>query len=694
MAGNNKKEDVPLSPAALLHKSVSAFPSFSSALILPDGPEGAQIVVSASVRDLTRNCRRQLVTTLAASEGGKTVRPGFTSENSDGVGLTVAMKDGRSWVQLKSVDSKDKGKKYFVELWRSGMIVKSIEVTDSHGDFYTDDTFGSLALSACEKKAVYIAEAKAPDDKSPEKFVFKPDWGEKFTKKAAPRIVICDLQSEQVVVLEEQKDLAFGQVSFGPRDESLIFWGLSTHPRKYGILFCPNRRSGIYQSSLDGDNLMMLSSPDEAARSPRLDEKRETVFYLSNALGGPHYTCAMITAYSFGSKKTRVVLPYTETAKAAEFPGLFIDRLPVAAIVGSGDAQHIVSSTTWRSRKTIVAINVTSGSVTDLTPDAKSGSYSLIGLDIGWLVASRSSPAVPHEVHVGRLELSAKSAAVKLYVAHAPSPAPPSISWHTITYTERSDILEAILLKPEEPQAKTLLKGEKPPLLIFPHGGPHGAFMTEFYLSNYCLTRMGFAVAMVNYRGSIGFGQSGIGCLVGKVGTLDVEDTQYVAEQVCKSGEVDAKRVAIWGGSHGGFLTAWLVGRYPEYYKAAVLRNPVINMGSNLAQSDIPDWSLAEAGIEYDLDHPPLITPEIYSAIWKASPMSVAASVKTPSLVMLGADDRRVPNYEGKNWYYFLKSRGVDVRAMQFPENGHALDGVEAEKCGFEALANFFLEFV
>ncbi|KAJ3168943.1 hypothetical protein HDU88_001270 [Geranomyces variabilis] len=694
MAEKNKKDEAPPSPAALLHKSVAAFPSFSSALIFPDDAEDAQIVVSASVRDLKRNCRRQLVTTLAASEGGKTVRAGFTSENSDGVGLTVQMKNGRSWVQLKSVDTKDKGKKYFVETWQSGMIVKSIEVTDAHGDFYTDDTFGSLSLSASETKVAYIAEAKTPEDKGPEKFVFKPDWGEKFNKKAEPRIVICDLESEQVEVLKEQTDLALGQVFFGPRDESLIFWGLSTHPRKYGILFCPNRRAGIYQSDLKGDNLVLLSPANEAARSPRLDEKRETVFYLSNALGGPHYTCAKIMAYDFDSRKSRVVLSQIEKAAPTEFPGLFIDRLPVGAVAGSGDAQYILTATTWRSRKTIIAINVASGAVTDVTPDTEAGSFYLLGLKGDWLVASRSSPAVPPEVHVGRIKLTAKSATVNLYVAHAPSPAPPNISWRTITYNERSDILEAILLKPEESQDKTLLKGTKPPLLVFPHGGPHGSFMTEFYLSNYCLTRMGFAVAMVNYRGSTGFGKDGIDCLVGKVGDLDVEDTQYVAEQVCKSGEVDAKRVAVWGGSHGGFLTAWLLGRYPAYYKAAVLRNPVINMGSNLAQSDIPDWSLAEAGIEYDLDRPPLITPEIYSAIWKASPMSVAASVKTPAMVMLGADDRRVPNYEGKNWYYYLKSRGVDVRAMQFPDNGHALDGVEAEKCGFEALANFFLEFV
>lgn len=75
--------------------------------------------------------------------------------------------------------------------------------------------------------------------------------------------------------------------------------------------------------------------------------------------------------------------------------------------------------------------------------------------------------------------------------------------------------------------------------------------------------------------------------------------------------------------------------------------------------------------------------------------MSVASNVKTPSLVMLGVEDRRVPNYEGLNWYYYLKGKGdVDVRAMMFDGNGHALDGVEAEKMGFEALGKFLIEFI
>ena len=95
-----------------------------------------------------------------------------------------------------------------------------------------------------------------------------------------------------------------------------------------------------------------------------------------------------------------------------------------------------------------------------------------------------------------------------------------------------------------------------------------------------------------------------------------------------------------------------------DAYKCSVLRNPVLNMGSCVATSDIPDWSCAEAGVHYDFDSPPLITPSIYETLWKASPMSVAHKVKTPVLMILGEKDQRVPNYEGLNWVTYLRGNG------------------------------------
>lgn len=124
----------------------------------------------------------------------------------------------------------------------------------------------------------------------------------------------------------------------------------------------------------------------------------------------------------------------------------------------------------------------------------------------------------------------------------------------------------------------------------------------------------------VNYRGSTGFGQDSIMSLIGQIGNQDVKDIQVGAAHplVCSGDQVivwvsvsrhlsvvsqravltvlqsdptlDPNRLAVIGGSHGGFLSCHLVGQYPDFYRACAARNPVINAATLLGTSDIVDW--------------------------------------------------------------------------------------------------------
>ena len=102
----------------------------------------------------------------------------------------------------------------------------------------------------------------------------------------------------------------------------------------------------------------------------------------------------------------------------------------------------------------------------------------------------------------------------------------------------------------------------------------------------------GFTVALINYPGSIGFGQKQIERLSANCGELDVEHCYAVLEYLISLGvapSAKGKRF-IMGGSHGGFVAAHLSSRFPDSFDAVVLQNPVIDLPSNLATSDIPDW--------------------------------------------------------------------------------------------------------
>ena len=88
--------------------------------------------------------------------------------------------------------------------------------------------------------------------------------------------------------------------------------------------------------------------------------------------------------------------------------------------------------------------------------------------------------------------------------------------------------------------------------------------------------------------------------MIGKIGDLDISDTHAAAIWASQLPFVDSKKVYLYGGSHGGFITAHLLARESQFYTAGCLRNPVINVGAMISNSDIPDWCFAEAGIPFD----------------------------------------------------------------------------------------------
>jgi len=229
-------------------------------------------------------------------------------------------------------------------------------------------------------------------------------------------------------------------------------------------------------------------------------------------------------------------------------------------------------------------------------------------------------------------------------------------------------------------------------------------------------------VSLPNYTGSLGYGEAFVQRLVipGNCGKLDVEDCYASIRHLIDSGiaEEGPGKQFIWGGSHGGFLVGHLIGRFPDLFSAAVLRNPVISAGG-ISSSDIRDWYFSEFGIEYPLASsprddittnnlsltsplPPLVTSEIYANLLAISPISHVDSIKIPVLLLIGSADRRVAPSQGIEFYHALKARyasiggggGRDnrrrVEMLVFQGESHPLDGVEAAKASFEAIKEWF----
>lgn len=173
---------------------------------------------------------------------------------------------------------------------------------------------------------------------------------------------------------------------------------------------------------------------------------------------------------------------------------------------------------------------------------------------------------------------------------------------------------------------------------------------------------LGYAILLVNYRGSVGAGQDSVDFLLGKVGQSDVADCILATDTTLKKYKfLPPERIFLVGGSHGGFLVAHLSGQYPDMFKAVVARNPVIDIASMSIISDIPDWCFVEAGYP---DYSQVGKPdeEALLSMRKVSPIEHAHKVKAPTLLQLGSKDLRVPSHQGMEYLTRLKANGVKVR--------------------------------
>src|SRR5262245_44374263 len=137
-------------------------------------------------------------------------------------------------------------------------------------------------------------------------------------------------------------------------------------------------------------------------------------------------------------------------------------------------------------------------------------------------------------------------------------------------------------------------------------------------------------------------------------------------DAVVARGYVDPDNLFVTGGSGGGVLTAWIVGK-TDRFRAAVSAKPVINWGSFVLTSDVPSLF-----VRYWFPAPPWERPEDYI---RRSPLSLVGNVKTPTMLLTGEADYRTPISESEQLYEALKLRKVDTALVRVPDASHALIG-------------------
>jgi dipeptidyl aminopeptidase/acylaminoacyl peptidase len=218
--------------------------------------------------------------------------------------------------------------------------------------------------------------------------------------------------------------------------------------------------------------------------------------------------------------------------------------------------------------------------------------------------------------------------------------------------------IEGLLVKPVG-----YVSGRRYPTILLIHGGPYGQFSFGYNRSAQLYAAHGYAVLMPNPRGSTGYGHKFETANLRDWGGKDYQDLMAGVDEVIKRGVADPDRLAVMGGSYGGFMTFWTITQ-TNRFKCAIGHAGISDWYGFFGQTDVPDL------MTYGLGGLPWTARESYA---KWSPMTYVDRVKTPIMITHGEQDRRVPIQQGELYYRALRRRGVEVVFVRYPREPHSI---------------------
>jgi dipeptidyl aminopeptidase/acylaminoacyl peptidase len=221
------------------------------------------------------------------------------------------------------------------------------------------------------------------------------------------------------------------------------------------------------------------------------------------------------------------------------------------------------------------------------------------------------------------------------------------------------------------------------PTVLFIHGGPFGATGYAFRYDLLLLAAQGFGVVFANFRGSAGYGEPFARAIMGDWGERGYPDHMGAVDAAVGRGFADPDRLGVWGPSHGGFATCWIVG-HTNRFKAAIAEAAPTNLATLYYLTDAPD------AFRRDLGGRPHEIPDAYRA---RSPITYAHRCTTPTMLLHGEDDLRCPISEAEQFYRALRDVGCTTELFRIPGCSHlgdSLGPLSARRAQNEALLSWF----
>ena len=328
--------------------------------------------------------------------------------------------------------------------------------------------------------------------------------------------------------------------------------------------------------------------------------------------------------------------------------------LSVGTPVWSRDGKTIYFSTNVLEAIEVYSADAATGTVKQLSQRSGSTGITEITRD-GKIVGTMSAAKQPTELYTANADFSSfkpltdHNAWLKDYALADTE----VIKWKSKDGTD----VEGLLTKPVG-----YVAGKKVPFLLNPHGGPTGASLNNFSGTIQVLAANGFAVLQPNFRGSTGKGLAFAQANKNTWGKGDYEDCMAGVDASISVGVADPDRLGAFGWSYGGYMTFWILTQ-TDRFKAVSPGAGLTNIYSMYSQTDIHrylHW--------FYTDKAPWEATDLY---WDRSPMKYVGNVKTPTMIMHGQVDTRVPIAQAQEFYQALVERKVPVEFVIYPRENH-----------------------
>jgi len=549
----------------------------------------------------------------------------------------------------------------WAELWCRECLIKTVKLTKQVDTFHEKPVLSANGTH-CLVVADPAADEKAKrthfdDEESTGKFVRQENWGEQMVECRSPSVYLIDFTTDEVKQAKlDGWSLAEPQLSDEGR---ILMTGHNEQPFRLGRIYCTNRPTSLFSSSLEAfPALEQVTKQGSSAHTPRFIEKTNDYFYMRRGEWGAHHDYHDLVLNENGADDEVII--------AADYCAQFTsDEENTCPGIDLGCAKfytkekRLYVTSLWRNHWAILEIDWSAKSIKPIAFDSQQ-SVALLDMDAdGRMLIKESSLVKATKLSI--LENNEKT-----------------LVYQSIDDDEQKMEFEQGTLKCTDTTGQSFAfhrvtsPGNKN-LILFPHGGPHSTLVNTYQTKFRAYVKLGYDIVCVNYRGSVGFGADFVRQLPGHVGTRDVSDCLAALDYA--KAKKDYANLFVFGGSHGGFLTAWITAS-GRHFAACAIRNPVVNLNSMYAVTDIPDWCFYEmSGEQFKPGH--VLTDEQLAKSRKMSPISQVHQVTTPTLMNIGTEDKRVPRYQGVEWCRSLPAT-TPHRILEYPDC-HPLSKIDVD---------------